>query len=124
MSVHTINKYPISSSVRQYAFRFKELDMRFESDALKIRLKAPLLKAHNYTITLENGILTLRVMTEKLYMNKSQVLKTPVFIESFLSIPNPSYTYIKEHSFVENSLQITIVKKQTEERFVTPYGIT
>ncbi|WP_299210553.1 hypothetical protein [uncultured Dokdonia sp.] len=98
--------------------------MRFEDDALKIRLKSPLLKAYNHTITLENGILTLRIMTEKVYVNKGQVLKTPVFTESFLSIPDPLYTHIEENSFIDDCLCITIRKKQARKSFITPYGIT
>ncbi len=124
MSVNNVSKYPISHSVQQNTFKFEELDMRFEDDTLKIKLKSPLLRPHNYTVTLENGILTLRVITEKVYVDKNQIFKTPVFTESFLSIPNAAYTNIIENYFTDEGLCITIEKNSTKKPYVTTYGVT
>jgi len=124
MSVNNISKYPISHSVQQNTFKLEELDMRFEDDTLKIKLKSPLLRANNYTVTLENGILTLRVITEKVHFDKKQVVKTPVFTESFLSIPNAAYTNIVEHCFTDKGLCFTIKKNSGKKPYVKTYGVT
>ncbi|MFC4635011.1 hypothetical protein ACFO3O_13905 [Dokdonia ponticola] len=124
MSVNDVSKYPISNSVQQNTFKLEELDMRFEDDTLKIKLKSPLLSANNYTVTLENGILTLRVITEKLYFDKNQVVKNPVFTESFLSIPNLSYNTIIENSFTGDGLCITVKKQYSKKPYAATYGVT
>ena len=123
MSIHNVSKHPISHSNQKQSFKLKELEMKLENDALKIRLKATLLKAHNYAITLENNILNLRVMTEKKYVNTGQIIKVPVFVESFLSIPNPDYNRLVDSYFLDDCLHVTIGKTVKEEMFATRSAI-
>lgn len=123
MSIHNVSKHTISTSNQKQPFKLKELEMKLEDDALKIRLKAPLLKAHNYAITLEKNILNLRVMTEKKYVNTGQIIKVPLFTESFLSIPNPNYNRLVDSYFLDDCLHITIGKTVVEEVFATRSAI-
>lgn len=114
MELSKINKNEsVFKSSKNASFKLTELKMDVKEGILTIRIKAPLLKPNNFAIDIANGILTLKVMLAKIETSYGVFKKKPVFVESFLVLPNSCFNTLINTQYVDGGLYISVAEKNT-----------
>lgn len=104
------------------SLRFKKFQMDFDAMGVHILISANFIKKDNYTITVQNGRLLLKINQLKSIIdfkrNSSQVGANEKYMDFDILIPDKQYHHINSALYQNNTLRIHLTKKSTIRRAV------